>query len=380
MDLQRVAREGQQEIDPTLPEIHITDLTAFCTCRRKWDYSSMLRQGRQPSFPPEPLLLGQGVHEALDYGYQESAGTNEPMGFDFLAARNRFDYWLKLREARIIKYTGPLWPQEIELLAGVRELGLAMLKHYSLWSPSRDFRYTLLGTEMTFKMPIPSLLSPVDGHYSPALNYAGRFDGVVRNLYNGRHYVLEFKTTKSISRMSGVFRGMQPTAYIWAASEVYKTPITGVLYRILRKKIPSDPVPLQAAGKFSKAKRQNTSWEWFKYWIEAWAKYHKVTTERVLALNKGVKAMLQEKGNEFFKEQVITRGDGQIQECLRALAYEGAQMANPDTPVYPLSGMHCGWCAFKEPCDLMSLGMPYSALLDAEYAPRGYWEKEDESE
>jgi len=302
------------------------------------------------------------------------------MVFDFLAARKRFDTWLKLREKRIIKYTGPLWPQEIELLAGVRELGLCMLKHYSLWSPGRDFRYTLLGTEMAFKMPIPSLSSPVDGRPSPELNYAGRFDGVVRNLYNDRHYVLEFKTAKSIDRMSGVFRGMQPTAYIWAASKVYETPITGVLYRILRKKIPSDPVPLQTLGRFSRAKRQKTSWEWFEYWVAAWAKAHGVGAEEVVALNNDVKAMLQEKGNEFFKEQAITRNPQQIEECLIALTHEGTQMTDPSIPIYPLSGMHCSWCSFKEPCDLMSMGMPYQALLDAEYASRGYWEKEDAGE
>ena len=374
MDLRQVASEHQRETDPTLPEIHITDLTAFCTCRRKWDFSSLLRQGRQPSFPPEPLFLGQGVHEALDYGYQASVNTNEPMVFDFLAARKRFDTWLKLREKRIIKYTGPLWPQEVELIAGVRELGLAMLKHYSLWSPTRDFRYTLLGTEMVFKLEIPS----PEGRYPVTLNYAGRLDGVVRNIYNDRYYVLEFKTTKSIDRMSGTFRGMQPTAYVWAAAKIYKTPITGVLYRVLRKKIPSDPVPLKAAGRFSRAKRQKTSWEWFEYWVTAWAKHHQVSPEEVLALNPGVKAMFLEKGNEFFKEQVITRNEGQIHECLRALAYEGTQMADPNTPVYPMSGIHCGWCSFKEPCDLMSMGMPYQALLDAEYASRDYWEKEGE--
>jgi len=297
------------------------------------------------------------------------------MVFDFLAARKRFDTWLKLREKRIIRYTGPLWPQEIEMLAGVRELGLAMLKHYSLWSPGRDFRYTLWGTEMAFKVPIP----PV-GEDSPELDYAGRFDGIVKNLYNDRYYVLEFKTSKSIDRMSGTFRGMQPTAYIWAAAEVCQTPITGVLYRILRKKIPSDPVPLKTAGRFSRAKRQKTSWEWFKYWVTAWATHHNVSPEEVLALNNDVKAMFLEKGNEFFKEQVITRQARQIQECLIALAYEGAQMTDPDIPIYPLSGMHCSWCPFREPCDLMSMEMPYQALLDAEYASRGYWEKEDEGE
>ncbi len=363
----------------TAPEIHITDLACFCRCRRQWDFSSMLRQGRQPSFPPEPLILGQGVHEALDYGYQASVNTGDPMHFDFIAARARYDKWLQRRTQRIIKYTGPLWPQEEELLMGVRALGLSMLKHYELWSATRDYRYTLLATEKQFVYPIPTQRqAPGYLHPSPPLNYAGRLDGVVRNLYDDRYYVLEFKTTKSLSRMSGTFRGMQPTAYIWAATNIYSTKMTGVLYRILRKRVPDDPTPLKTAGRFSKAKSQKTTWEWFRYYIKAWAKAHGVEPEDVLSANVAVKNMLLEKDNEFFKEQVITRNQGQIIECIRALAYEGAQMANPETPVYPLSGIHCGWCSFKEPCDLMSAGLPYQALLDAEYASRDYWEKEED--
>lgn len=363
--------------DESVPEIHITDMTTFGTCKRKWDLSSMLRQGRQPSFPPEPLLLGQGVHEALDYGYQGSLNTGNPMIFDFEAARTRFDQWLKRREKRIIKYTGPLWPQEKVALGEIRELSLAMLKHYSLWAPSRDFRYTLLATERQFKIPIPGAMAIVDGFEVPMLYYAGRFDGIVRNLHSGGFHVLEFKTTKSITRMSGTFRGIQPTAYIWAATKLYGAKMHGVLYRVLQKRIPSDPVQLKTPGKFSRAKNQKLSWEWFKYYITKWAKAHGVTHQEVLALNSEVKHMLLEKGNEFFKEQVITRTQWQITECLRALAYEGAQMANPDTPVYPLSGIHCGWCSFKEVCDLMGEGLPYKDLLEAEYASRDYWEKED---
>lgn len=367
-----------------IPEIHITDLTTFGTCKRKWDFSSMLRQGRQPSFPPEPLLLGQGVHEALDYGYQECVGTDKPMVFDFNAARKRYDTWLNRRRKRIIKYTGPLWPHEEEQLQEVRHLGLGMLKHYSLWAPTRDYRYTLLGTEMQFKIPIPQPvltdsrdLWPLPSAV-PILDYAGRFDGLVRNLYNDNHYVLEFKTTKSLDRMSGTFRGMQPTAYIWAAGKVYDLPIAGVLYRVLRKRIPDNPTPLKTAGRFSRAKSQKMTWEWFRYWVTAWSKKQGVKAEDVLAANPEVKGMLLEKENEFFREKVIGRNQGQIDECLRALAYEGAQMANPNTPVYPISGIHCGWCSFREVCDLMAEGLPYQALLEAEYASRDYWEKEDD--
>jgi len=298
------------------------------------------------------------------------------MLFDFIAAKDRYEQWLRNREANIIKHTGPLWDAEKDMLQEVRTLGLGMLKHYALWSVTVDYRYTLLSTEQLCSIPLPTV--EMGNSWSPDLDYVGRFDGIVRNIYNGNFYVLEFKTTKSLTRMSGTFRGMQPTAYVWAAGQHYGVPMRGVLYRCLRKRVPDNPTPLKTAGHFSRAKSQQLTGEWFLYYITAWAKAQGVSLADVLAINEPVVSMLKSKENEFFLEQPIARNDSQIKECIDALIYEGTQMADPRTPAYPLSGIHCGWCAFKEPCDLMSEGMDPQFLLDSEYASRDYWEQDDD--
>jgi len=353
-------------MDDLVKEVHVTDLQTFVLCRRKWDFGSTLRQGRGRSFPPEPLILGLGVHEGLDYGYRNSVGTGKPMRFVFDDAKDRFDKWLSGRIAKIIARTGPLIPAEEDNMAKLRQLGLTMLKHYELWSPNVDYPYTLLSTEESFKVPIPGLDAV----------YAGRFDGRVRHLRSGKIYIFEFKTAKSLGNMSGTFRGIQPTAYMWAAGQLYPPTPSGVLYRCLRKRIPDVPKRLSTPMRFSSAKKQQLSLEWFRFYVQKWAKANEVSAEDVLAANMSVVSMLGSRENQFFMERRIPRTKKQLSEAVIALQHEGRQMVDPDVPIYPLSGYHCSWCAFKEVCDLFNHDMAdeAQALLEIEFANRNYWE------
>lgn len=362
-------------------EIHVTDLGQYCQCRWAWDWSSLLRQGLQPALLPQPLLFGQAVHLGLDCGYRGSVGTGEPASFNTSEALQAFDEWVVAQRQRVIEYTGPLWQHEKEQFSEIETLGKIMLKHYELWVKSTrtplDSGYEFLGTEHLFKLPLPGTRN---------LAYAGRIDGLVQERNTGNIYIVEFKTTRSLSYMGNVFRGLQATAYLWAAQQLYGKKVTGILYRVLVKKLPANPKPL-ARGGFSKDKRIKSTPEWYSHCLKTVAKldaadsgedwkqlarsYHQAATP---TLN-----MLKARENGFFLQVKLQRSQRQIDSTVEVLRELGKEMANPRIRIFRRSGFHCGFCRFKDPCDLRILGYDYQAVIDAEYARRSYWEREEPS-
>jgi hypothetical protein len=337
---------------------------------------------------PQPLIEGQGVHLGLDFGYRDSINQFQ-MAYDSDKAVSSFLTWAQKRAAQVERLTGPMWETERGHYAEIVNRGSSLLQHYGLWVGSRyqslDKGFKLLGTERKFVLPVPG---------TSRISYSGRFDGLVQERSTGKIYVLEFKTTARLTYMPGVFRGLQPTAYIWAARQIYNLPVVGMLYRVLWKRIPDNPKLLQNGG-FSRAKGQKMTLEWAEYYLDQLARAQRIpetgeVIHRPLAdpevqvrrkkfymAAQGLRQMLKERGNNFFLQRKIPRNDIQIGHFLSLLRDEGLAMIKPRQPIYPKTGVQCTWCHYKDPCDLLSLGHVEAAedLLDAEYAPRGYWDE-----
>lgn len=359
--------------------IHITDLQTYCVCRRQWNWSSMLREGLQPAMLSSPLFIGQAVHKALEAGYSDSVGG--PMKFDTVGALQFFSEWVAGVEDKARSYTGPMWESYREQVNEDIWMVQVLLAHYGRWVESIDERWDLMGTEQMFSVPIPH----------SRLKYDGRFDGLVKDRLTDRIYILEFKTAKSVSSswLSGVFRSMQGAAYTWAARQIFGDDVVGVLYRVMRKKVPDSPRKLKN-GYFSSAQSQQLTPHWLEACLDAmadsefdtaedpppWSQIRKGLDDRAAAL----RSMLLAKDNEFQLQKVMVKTSIQIEETMRAVKTIGSEMADPHTPCPPMAGYHCGWCKFQSPCDLLVHGESKAAraVLEAEYAPRTYWEQETE--
>lgn len=367
-------------------EIHVTDVESFLRCRRLWDWQSMMRQGLQPAEMPAPLFLGQGVHVALDAYYSVAPEERKPY-----IALQAFNEWKDKRVERMVETGGSLWQSEQEMVDDMTELGQGMLLHYCLWAKKRDERYDFLATEQKFRIPMPmtstkdysSRAYPMSG----LLKYAGRFDGVVRDRETGLVYLLEFKTSRSLHNMRYTYRGMQGTAYVWAASQLISDltdgevtdRVSGIMYRVLLKKLPDGPRPLVNGG-YSQAKSQKTSFVFFKHCLDKIAEREERNPKELYRENENILRYLHDIDNEFFDETILERTPQQIESTMRALYLLGRQMADPDVPIFPTPGFHCGWCPFEVPCSVREQGGDYKGLLQVEYAKRSYWEESDDGE
>jgi hypothetical protein len=383
-----------------MKEIHITDLESFVSCRRRWDFASQLRRGLERAALSPPLFTGQGVHVGLDAYYK--------FGQDWKASIKTFRGWVETRAREIEKFSGPLWEQEQETIDETRTLGSMMLLHYGLWAPKRDADYEIVATEQRFNVPIPVPLeehigtpwkvkrqrgmwhAPGVGIADGRMSFAGRLDGIIRRKSDGALYVLEFKTARSLSNTAWIYRGIQGTAYVWAARVLFGD-VRGIVYRVLRKAIPEPPATLSnplpdGRPKFSQAKNQKTSFQFLKWWFERHANKTDGVDARQLfheneRLLRAFHARETADGNEYFEERLVHKTEAQMANVMRAVYYEGERMIDPRTAIYARGGWsNCNICPFQDPCGLMEAGHfgAAEAVLESEYAPRTYWEKNDD--
>lgn len=322
--------------------IHISDLNAFLQCRRAWDLQSNLRQHLTTIQPYPPFFFGTVMHKFLECHY-------DPAKHNYVANR-------PLRELGAIPNALP------EFI----EFGAQLFEHYLLWTKNErgdlaDENFDSLSVEEAFDVPI---LTP-QGFPSSKFRFAGRVDGVWRSRIDGRLYLHEIKTATSIDgRIGQLAFEYQPTAYMLAMQEIYQEPIVGVIYTLIRKKLPADPDVLKD-GTLSKNKGIDTTAD--HYW-NAIKKQHQGWEIAKLKIMYGdVLSTLLNQPNRFFRRVLVKRSFEQLTE-MRKILYEVARdMTNAKTAIYPNPGYFCGNCQFSVPCLAMSNGQPIDPILSAHY-------------
>jgi hypothetical protein len=394
-------------------ELHISDVRTFLSCRRRWDWSSPIRNHLEPVYTPIYFTVGRAVHFALATYYE----TGEHPG-------DIFTRWMKTALAQIEADTGALWEAERQEMDASIELGQGMLANYMRWIGSieePDARWQTVDTETAFG-PIP-LLNP-SGRPSNRITLAGRFDGIVRDLETGEYWLREYKTAGRKPDPKWLELDSQATTYAWAAQQILGVPIKGVHFRFLMKKVPVKPNRLKN-GTLSTAINSSlsTTYEMYKAAIndlvlESMAtKYYPdqtlevsipqvanevirdwVTTEDPMAVDETrrgpyfMKFMkraglqydeyrkvlddLTGRGyDEYFTEIYVRKTQAELEAQARDLWEVGLEMVRDSTSVYPSpEWLKCQFCAFKVPCKIKNQGGNYQQVLTYEYRER---QKED---
>jgi hypothetical protein len=162
--------------------VHISDIRTFRSCRRKWSWSSPLRDNLEPVVPYGPFFIGRAFHYCLEWLY----GPEHRPIWDSL------DQFL----ANETKIAGNLWASEQQTWDEAVDLVSEMLNHYALWvqvdpSPFRDDTLEFMDLEIPFNVP---MYNPDTGEEDPEIRLEGRFDGVVFHKPTGTYWIWECKT------------------------------------------------------------------------------------------------------------------------------------------------------------------------------------------
>lgn len=315
----------------------------FKRCRLRWHFSSPLRLNLAPIKTVPPLMFGSAVHAALESYYNPNEMRNpERAVASFVSFLNEW-------------YTGLRAPsvEDDELYDESMLLGTGMLEHYFMYqAPQDDFE--VLAVELPFEVPIEGT----------DRMYAGKIDGVIRDKH-GRVWVLEHKTADRIlDNTEYLLMDEQCGSYLWALRQLPEFAgehIEGVLYNILRKKIPTPMAELKNGG-LSTDKRTDTTFQYASSQIRQY--YEGTIPNRYVAYLE----MLQQKGNRFFYREPVRRNEREIEYLGKMIALEASEMTNPDIAIYrnPTSG-NCNYCSFVGPCLALYGGDDYQTMLDTNY-------------
>lgn len=348
----------------TLPEIHISDIRTFRQCRRKWEWSSPLKRNLEPYIVYAPFFTGRAIHSALEMYYKG--------GSDLLEALDSFI----AGEKEVMDIQGEMWPQEVDTFDEQVTLAHNMLLHYKLWQMSDNKKFSdknleFLELEYPFKVPMPI---PGSKGTSKSMCLAGRFDGLVYNRLTDEYWIWETKTTRSINELTGSLGNDEQSAlYLYAASKVFKKPITGVLYNIIRKKEPAAPRMLQS-GLLSKAAIDTTHFFYYNAIKEAYPDWSDDTIGEYFA---DILFSLAENEQKYFMRWPVYKTPLEIQNVLWGIYETAKEMTNPKTALYPCPNwMACNFCHFQSPCLAKSMGGDYEVLLKEEYQERETEEEE----
>lgn len=337
------------------PAIHISDVRAFRSCRRKWSWSSRLKEDMEPIAPYPPFFTGKAIHAALEFYHQDKISFDETL-------REYFK-----REQENLAKLGALWPTEVAQVE--EQIGLieGIVDHYVAWQQQDTMMYSDKNLEFIL------MEEPFSVELMPGVMFEGRMDGLVKHIPTGKYWIWETKTTRSIKELTDTLSNdEQSGAYLWAAREWFKdkleTPVAGVLYNIIRKKVPAVPRVLQSGG-LSKATSMDTTSFWYKYCVQSiFSDWSDETIEEEYG---DIIEALHEKNLTFFMRLPIFRSDYELDMLMDNIRATAKEMLNPDIALYPSPAWNtCTFCQFKSPCLTMNAGGNYRVLLEADYQKR----------
>lgn len=356
-------------------EIHISDMTSFKECRRKWHFSSLLQLGLERDVVYPPFFTGRAVHYCLEQYYEHwGGGTMDAQEF----MRQELARFLK-RELEDVNFEN-LWEDERTKIEEQIELISGMLDHYVIWTrsnqgPWMDSNLEFIALETEFSVP---LRNPETGRPSSRVYLAGRFDGLVKRRDNGTYWLWETKTARTPKELIKTLGNSEQTgAYIYAAQELTGQRISGVLYNILRKKVPTQPRILNN-GMLSVAKQIDTTAQYYLAAVRAHHQGQEGFDNDFIIKHYGdiIQHLLdKEQESPFFVRIPVRRTIREIESLHERVWQVALEMVRPSTPLYTnASWKNCGNCPFQGPCIAWEAGGDYEAILRAEYRPRRVWD------
>lgn len=350
--------EIQEQPASPLITIHTHDRISFRRCRRKWNFSSPLRQHLEPIVSDfAALWFGSGIHFALEdyHGHNKFGHPVEA----YFAYQNAF----KVEER-------PMNWEDLE------EMAVHLLSYYvEGWLPKRKgvFRTLWLNgepmVEVQFRIYLPELSEKVGF----PVYYEGTFDRIVID-EEGFIYILDYKTAARFDTAK-LETDAQINAYCWAGEQVIGRPVEGMIYMQFLKASPTGPKILKS-GLPSTDVRQRTTHYHYKQALDEIFDGSQYPKEYVAFLNE---LAMQEspEGDKFIRYDKVRRNESFRKAEAWKIYAEGLEMLTFDLPLYPNPTKDCSWdCSFRPVCLAMDDGSDPEFLLAENYQKR----KEDNQE
>lgn len=244
-------------------------------------------------------------------------------------------------------------------------LGRGMIRHYLKYAErTDDFTPVAVELELGANFFLADEMQSYTNFSEKGFKYEGRIDGIVKKR-DGSLWVLEHKTARSFEDLDKLILDEQCTSYIMLA-RANGYPVQGVIYNVLKKKIPIVPNVTKNGQRLYAIKLTATTYDLYMGAIKNNGFDTKDYTEQ---LND-----LATMSNSFFRRQVVTRNDYELRDWMERLTLEAQDMTeNPR--IYPTFNMWCKSCSFYPLCVAMTDGSDVDWILNTMYKKKQKEEK-----
>jgi len=212
----------------------------FTQCRRK--YFFVYPERLSPIVTAPPLSFGQLVHDCL-----EDFHINKNVLFDHV-----MNAWEIKHHAEVDAAAGSNEYADVDhdKIADLRKLATGMMQGYVQRYANDLNTWRILACEKPFRYPISTFKSGTRGRSSATWDFGGKIDLLFAD--QDGSWILENKTTQETDKdkyETTLMLDTQPIGYVWGAEKLIQEmgwpPLRGIIYNVLRKKLPADPHPLK---------------------------------------------------------------------------------------------------------------------------------------
>lgn len=360
-------RKPERAREPRIAIIGTSDRNAFRSCRRKWGWSSHLKQSLSPIEQRHPLWFGSGMHHVLEdfHGHKLYATPAEAID-DYIQAT--------------VKHHGA--ENLPETLEDDTALMKRMMQHYVegwLKLRNRDPLKTYVHggvpqVEVSFEFEIPVSKELLERSGYDKVIYRGTFDRIVVDS-DGYLWIQDYKNVAQFTNPTHLELDSQIGAYLWAASFLYKRPVIGFIYTQFLKRGVEAPLILKN-GDVSTNKTQSTSHALYlralhSVYGDKWSNDH-MTMLNYLA------SMEEEEADKYIRRDRVPRTKETLKAEADKILAEVSDMLDPKLRMYPNPSFMCQrMCSFVEPCIQMDRGENYKTTLEMDYEYREYSERNE---
>lgn len=357
-------------VKPERVFVRTSERTLFTKCRQAWWWS--YKEQRVPIDKWAPaLIFGDMVHRSLAAYYIPETTKRRKRGpHPAKTFQKIFDTMDAAHKTFGIRADDEKW-------VAMEDLGVEMLENYVTMWKEEDRDYLVLYPEMPFQLDI---FDPDTGKY--LCTYVGTSDCLVKRLSTGKIGLLEHKTAATINT-SHLFIDEQAGTY-WALvpewlirNEIFRNPIEFdfMLYNYLRKAQADDRPKNEKGQSLNLPTRGDllTAAEG-RLLIPEDVPKGKLTKEYLASLleDEGLDPALFGQPSKtqpapLFHREVVLRGEAERTNTMTRIVQHVRDMnkvraGHPDFPHYKQPNRDCGFCDWKDLCELHEAGDDWKEL------------------
>lgn len=351
--------------------VSISDIGNFLKCRQMWDFASANRQSlRHKKTPALYLTEGTALHLAIETAINYELGLSETKPFPALE-----DYLNQERQDRIDAYTAEnnMAPWETELqdfdqsAAFVTKLTEQYFQHYGQTDMLEDQDLTYLASEVSFKIPLPTLAG-----VGVLVYFVGTFDALAVDRYENI-WVVEHKTYGSKPDSEDLMFHFQSNGYALAFEWLTGIKLTGLLYDGVAKRL-IQPPKILGNGKVSVDQRQSVTLQTYLDGLAAAGE--DPWDDRYTDILQMLQDREDQGDSRFFHREKVFFNEHQVSNWRDELLAIVREMVS-DPAIYrtvPYNG--CGprgqGCWFRDLCQTKHSGGDVQFVLDTRYMTGTY--------